>query len=302
MSRKRIFIIHNPTSGRRSADLMGSVVRELVSLGARVDIRVTEGPGHATELASKVTEDSQDCIVAAGGDGTVNEVLNGLVLLNPAPPLPAPPLGIIALGTANVLAIELGLPKSAAAIARILFEGPSRPLYPGLISCDTQPPRLFAQMAGVGLDARIVAGVSGALKRALGKGAYAIETLYQWLRGGLPSYQIDIDGVTYQAASMVVANGRHYGGRFVASPDADIGASGFEILLLGGSRLNMLSNTAALMTTGLSGARGVRVHKGMKINISGPSGEPVQADGDLMGRLPVIIEASSQPIMVIAGN
>ncbi|NQU56306.1 MAG: YegS/Rv2252/BmrU family lipid kinase [Rhodospirillales bacterium] len=297
MSRKRILIIDNPTSGRRSADFMGRVVSELVGLGVRVDIRVTEGPGHATQLAAAVEPDSQDCIVAAGGDGTVNEVLNGLAQLTDAPPL-----GIIALGTANVLAHELALPKKPAAIASVLFEGPLRMLYPGIIECQGQPPRLFAQMAGIGMDARIVAGVSGTLKRLLGKGAYGIETARQWLKGGLPAYQIDIDGVAHQAASMIIANGRLYGGRFMAAPDADIGTCGFDVLLLGGGRVEMLANTAALITNRLSRASGVRMLKGQKITISGPVGEPIQADGDLVGTLPVSIKATPQPIMVIAAD
>ena len=297
MSRKRILIIDNPTSGRRSANLLGRVVDELVGLGVRVDIRVTEGPGHATELAAAVPPDSQDCIVAAGGDGTVNEVINGLARLNRALPL-----GIIPLGTANVLAHELVLPKKPAAIADILFEGPLRTLYPGIIESGDRPPRLFAQMAGVGIDARIVAGVSGRLKRLFGKGAYGIEAARQWLKGDLPAYRIDIDGTPYQAASMIVANGKLYGGRFLVAPDADISTPGFQVLLLPGGRIDMLANTAALVTNRLSRSGGVRLLEGRKITILGPVGEPVQADGDLLGHVPLRIEASTQPLMVIAAN
>jgi diacylglycerol kinase (ATP) len=297
MSRKRVLIIHNPTSGRRSAAVMGAVVTHLTALGVRVDIRVTEFAGHATTLAAEVPVDSQDCIVAAGGDGTVNEVINGLACLD-APP----PLGILPLGTANVLAYELGLPKSAAGLAEILFDGKTRALYPGSILFEGQPERLFAQMAGVGMDARIVEGVSGPLKRFMGKGAYVIETARQWLKGGLPAYQIDIDGAPHQARSLIIANGRLYGGRFVAAPDADISQRGFDILLLKGGRLDMLGNTLALTCNRISSKSGVRLVKGQKITISGPVGEPVQADGDLMGTLPVTIEAAPQPLMIIAGQ
>ena len=297
MSRKRILIIHNPTSGGRSAVVMGAVVTHLTVLGARIDIRVTQSAGHATELAAEVPENSQDCIVAAGGDGTVNEVINGLAHLD-APP----PLGILPLGTANVLAHELGLPKTAAALAEILFNGKTRVLYPGSIHCEGQPERLFAQMAGVGMDARIVEGVSGPLKRFIGKGAYAYEAARQWLKGGLPAYQIDIDGVAQQACSLIIANGRLYGGRFVAAPDADLSQRGFDILLLKGGRIDMLANTLALTFNRLSRKNSVRVIKGQKITISGPVGEPVQADGDLMGRLPVTIEATAKPLIVIAGQ
>jgi len=294
MSRKRILIIHNPTSGRRNAEVMATVAVRLTDLGARVDIRVTEGSGHASELAAEVETDSQDCIIAAGGDGTVNEVMNGMIKLDAAPPL-----GIIPLGTANVLAHEIDLPLKAAGLARVLFEGPTRVLYPGIVNSAGESPRLFAQMTGAGLDARIVAGVNPALKRLFGKGAYGVETMAQWLRGGLPSYDICIDGEKFKAGSVIIANGKLYGGKFVAAPMADISTPGFQVLLLPGGRLAMLGNAAALFAGRLSQSRDVRVVTGHKISLNGPMGEPLQADGDLLGHLPVTVEASEKPVMVV---
>ncbi|MBL6932852.1 MAG: diacylglycerol kinase family lipid kinase [Rhodospirillales bacterium] len=295
MSRKRILIIHNPTSGRRRADFMASVAVALTGLGARVDIRVTEGFGHATQLAASLEPDTQDCIVAAGGDGTVNEVLNGLAKLEDAPPL-----GVIPLGTANVLALETAYPKKPADIARVLFAAPARPLFPGILRQNGSDKRLFALMVGVGLDARIVAGVSPSLKRLMGKGAYGIETAYQWLKGGLPDYDIAIDGKDYTAGSIIITNGRLYAGKFVVAPDADIGVSGFKVLLLKGNRTSILANAAAMAAGALSRKKGVRVIEAKEITISGPAGEPVQADGDLLGRLPVTIAAAAKPVMIIA--
>jgi diacylglycerol kinase (ATP) len=297
MSRKRILIIHNPTSGRRRADFMATVAVRLTDLGARVDIRVTQSAGHATELAAQVEPDTQDCIVAAGGDGTVNEVLNGLARLTDAPPL-----GVIPLGTANVLGLELGLPRKAAALAQVLFDGPTHDLYPGIMSREGGDARLFALMAGMGMDARIVAGVSSRLKRLIGKGAYACESMIQWFKGGLPDYHIDIDGVSFQAASIIITNGKLYAGRFVVAPDADISVSGFKVLLLKGGRLDMLGNTIAMLTNRLSRHGGVRMLDGCKITVSAPVGEPVQADGDMMGLLPVSIEAATKPVQVIAAK
>ncbi len=295
MSRKRALIIHNPTSGRRRTEFMTSVVTELSSLGVRVDIQITQHAGHATQLAAEVELDTQDCVIAAGGDGTVNEVLNGLADLNEAPPL-----GVIPLGTANVLAHETNMPKKPAEIARVLFDGRARPLYPGILKGEGQDVRLFALMAGIGLDARIVAGVNPGLKRLMGKGAYGFETARQWLKGGLPDYDIEIDGNSYKAASIIITNGRLYAGRFVIAPEADIGVRGFKILLLQGDRASMLGNAVAMTTGGLSRKTGVRIIDGQKITISDPAGEPVQADGDLLGNVPVTIEAAAKPVKIIA--
>jgi YegS/Rv2252/BmrU family lipid kinase len=295
MSRKRILIIHNPTSGRGRADFMSKVAVALTDLGARVDIVVTDHPGHGTELAARVEPDSQDAIVAAGGDGTINEVLNGLYAQ-----VNAPPMGIIPLGTANVLALELGIAGKPAVIARILYDGPIRNIYPGIIKRKGQPDRLFAMMAGVGLDARIVAGVSSTLKRFIGKGAYIIEAAWQWLRRRLPDYDLEIDKAPYKAGSVIITNGRLYAGHFEIAPDADLGASGFKILLLKGSRGQLLGNGIAMAGNFLARKKGVRMLSSTKIVLAGPSGEPLQADGDLVTQLPVTIEASKKSVKVIS--
>jgi diacylglycerol kinase (ATP) len=297
MSRKRILIIHNPTSGRRRVDFMSRVAVALTDLGAQVDIVVTDHPGHGIELAARVEPDSLDAIVAAGGDGTINEVLNGL-----SAQVDAPPMGIIPLGTANILALELGIAGKPAAIARILYDGPVRNIYPGIIKRKGQPDRLFAMMAGIGLDARIVAGVSSTLKRFIGKGAYIIEAAWQWLRRRLPDYDLEIDKVPYKAGSVIITNGRLYAGHFEIAPDADLGASGFKILLLKGSRGQLLGNAIAMSGNFLARKKGVRMLDGTKIVLAGPSGEPLQADGDLVAQLPVTIEASIKPVKVISYN
>ena len=297
MSRKRILIIHNATSGRRRADFMRKVALALTDLGAQLDIVETDHPGHGSELAAKVEPDSQDGIVAAGGDGTINEVMNGLSVH-----VDAPPMGIIPLGTANVLALELGIAGKPAAIARILYEGPIRNIYPGIIKSKEQPDRLFAMMAGVGLDARVVAGVSSTLKRFIGKGAYIIEAARQWLKSRLPYYDLEINKAPYKAGSVIITNGKLYGGRFEIAPNADLRTYGFQVLLLKGSRGELLGNAVALAMNFLARQKGVRKLSGTKIVLSGPSGEPLQADGDLVAHLPVTIEASIRPIKVISCN
>jgi diacylglycerol kinase (ATP) len=297
MSRKRILIIHNPTSGRRNANFMSKVAVALTDLGARVDIMVTEHSGHGTEISARVEPDSQDAIVAAGGDGTINEVLNGL-----STQVNAPPMGIIPLGTANVLALELGIAGKPIAIARILYEGPIKNIYPGIIKREGQPDRLFAMMAGIGLDARIVAGVSSTLKKFIGKGAYIVEAAWQWLREKLPDYDLEIDKSHYKAGSVIITNGRLYAGHFEIAPNADLGTCGLKFLLLNGSRLQLLGNAIALAGNFLARKKDVRILGGTKIMLAGPSGEPLQADGDLVAQLPVTIEASIKPVKIISYN
>src|SRR3546814_9912518 len=147
-------------------------------------------------------------LVAAGGDGTINGVVNGLAG-------GGVPLALLPLGTANVLAAEIGLEESPAGIVRAILRGPAVPIHLGDVNG-----RHFTLMAGIGLDADVVAAVNPRLKRATGKFAYAVATLQRWLRYRRHRFRIEIDGVPHEAAAAVVANGRYYAGRFVCAGEA----------------------------------------------------------------------------------
>ena len=180
-------------------------------------------------------------------------------------------MGIIPLGTANVLALELGIAGKPIAIARILYDGPVRNIYPGIIKREGQPDHLFAMLAGTGLDARIVAGVSSTLKKFIGKWAYILEAAWQWLRKRLPDYDLEIDKAPYKAGSVIITNGRLYAGRFEVAPDADLGTYGLKFLLLKGSRLQLLGNAIALAGNFLARKKGVRMLGGTEIVLAGPT-------------------------------
>src|SRR5260370_5334592 len=121
---RRLLVIYNPTAGSRARRRLAGWIACLERLGAAVSLRETTAPRHAEALARTADPASVDAVVAAGGDGTINEAVNGLA----GSPLP---LGILPLGTANVLAGEIGLPRQAMALARILAFAPARPVWPG---------------------------------------------------------------------------------------------------------------------------------------------------------------------------
>ena len=157
--RQRILVIHNPTAGSSARTKLRRFVELLSEDGAEVAVRATAGPGDATAIAAAAGDGKWDAIVAAGGDGTVNEIVNGLGPNSPS-------LGILPLGTANVLALELGLPVAAPDAARLIARGGVRQLYFAAIEG-----RRFVMMAGVGFDARVVdavasSGFPGFLARA----------------------------------------------------------------------------------------------------------------------------------------
>ncbi len=157
--RRDLCIIHNPTAGRRRTRFYDAVAAALEERGCRLTVRETSGPESATELARAAAAEPFEAVVAAGGDGTINEVVNGLA----GAPMP---LGLIPLGTANVLAAEIGLPRRPESVAAALIEGALRSAYIGRANG-----RAFAMMAEVGFNAHVVHGIDLGLKRWVGRAA-----------------------------------------------------------------------------------------------------------------------------------
>jgi len=297
---RRLLIIRNPTAGRRGGLFVGTLHR-LRALGCQIEVRETVAPGDAEAWARDSAAAGYDVVVAAGGDGTIREVINGLVGI-PA----APPLAILPLGTANVLAVEIGLSSDPAALAEMIATGKGRPICLGRIRGQTGRGTVFTAMAGVGFDAHVVAGISLGLKRIIGKGAYVAEALRQLGSFRFPCYQVVADGRAYEAASVIVANGRHYAGRYVCAPAAAIAVPLLHVCLFdSGGPLAALRYMAALQTGRLEARPDYRIVPTRQVTISAPAGEPVQADGDIVAHLPVEIDVVSgalRLVMPLGGN
>lgn len=294
--RRRLQVVLNPVAGRRNRALVLGVLQHLRARGLEVALRETSGPGDASALAQEAARESQkgagaDLLVVAGGDGTINEATNGLVAGGRPGPGSALPMAIIPLGTANVLAHEIGLTPRTDHVAETIAAGPIRRVSLGRAHSEDATPRCFILMAGVGFDAHVVEGVDLALKRRIGKGAYVWESLRQIVGFKFPTYRIDIDGREVTASSAIIANARSYAGPFVAAPDADLGRPGFHVLLFQrGGALAVARSAIALFRNKLHALPEVTLVEGRRIRIEGPSGDPVQGDGDTLTRLPVEIE------------
>jgi diacylglycerol kinase (ATP) len=296
-ARRRLLVVFNPTAGRRRQGRLAATLRHLESAGCDLALRETTARGDAErfarEAAALTNGAAADLFVVAGGDGTINEAVNGLIAARNGVPLPA--LAVVPLGTANVLAQEIGLSTAPAAIARDIAAGLPRAIHIGSANG-----RCFTMMAGVGFDAHVVAGVSPALKRRLGKLAYVLESLRQLFRFGFPRYRVTIDGSVHDAASVIVAKGHFYGGRFVCAPEARLEAPEFQVCLFErGGRWNAIRYALALALGRLPRLGDYRIVSGRSVVIEGPPGDPVQGDGDIIARLPVCIELVSQPLRVV---
>jgi len=285
---RRLLLIFNPAAGGNRRARFDRVVAALGALPCTVSIVETAAPGDAEKLARNVVPGQVDVVVACGGDGTVNEIMNGLVGKELA-------LGIVPLGTANVLAEEIDLPHDPRMIAAALVTGPVRTVHAGRANG-----RRFAMMAGVGFDAAVVHGVSLKLKRWIGPLAYVWESLRQVARYDFPSHDVTIDGVPFRAVSMVACKGRRYGGPFIAAPRASLGEAAFHVVLMNGRGWwSVLRYSFALMLGRLDAWRDVQFVLGREVVVSGAVGLPVQADGDIIATLPLRIALDPDPIRLV---
>jgi len=272
-------VIYNPTAGRRRRRKLDAVVDALTQRGVQVTLRATTCRGDAERLAGEASSADFDRLVIAGGDGTINEAINGLRDHSL-------PIALVPLGTANVLAAELDLPRDAAALADAIAIGIPRQVSIGRVNG-----RAFTMMAGVGFDAYVVSHVSLRLKRAVGKLAYVIETLRQLQRHRPVMYDVVVDGKPYRASSVIVANGRFYGGRFVCAPKARLDSADFQACLFGrAGRWAVIRYALALLVGRLHRLADVTIVPARQVEVAAPVGDPVQGDGDTLAVLPARIE------------
>ncbi len=288
---RRVLIIVNPDAGRAAAKRrhLGGVVAALQALGCAVEIREAPRAGDAENLARNA-EPEFDVIVAAGGDGTIAAVVNGLAA---APRT----LAILPLGTANVLAAEIGLPRRAAALAQVIAEAPALPVWPGRIDG-----RLFLTSAGSGFDADVVAAVDRRLKRRIGKAAFVWAALTCLFRYRERRLIVTADGVEHRASEVIATTGPLYAGRFVIAPEARLDEPVLHLVLLQqGGRGDVLRHYLAMLTGRLPRARGVTIITAREVTIAEEAGAPVQVDGDAAARLPIGLGVAERPIPLVGG-
>ncbi len=297
--RRHVVVIYNPKAGQRRYPLFSAVIAWLEARGVKVTVLETGARGdaeafarHARQHSLMHTEDAPDAVVAAGGDGTINEVVNGMSGGDL-------PLAILPLGTANVLAAEIGLEVKAEAIADTIWRGPAISARLG----DVNGHR-FTLMAGVGLDADVVASVDTKVKAWLGKGAYVLTTLHQLATYRPHYYRVAVDGETYRAASVVVAKAHYYGGTFICAPDARLDEDMLHVCLFErAGRWNAIRYAANMMSGRLPKTAGYRIVRTRSVSIwaeeGAYSGDPVQADGDIVTNLPASISLSPGPLKLV---
>jgi len=288
-----IMVIFNPTAGAKRRRRLARFLAALEAKRMIFDLRTTEAAGDAFTLAREANAGNYGAVVVAGGDGTINEAVNGLLQEEGRSKVP---LGLLPLGTANILARELGLPKNPEAAAEIVAKGASRRLAVGQAN-----DRHFVLMVGIGFDAAVVANLDLGLKRRLHQGAYVLEVIRQIWCFDYPRYKVTVAGETYEARSLIATKVRHYGGPFVIAPGADAADARLHLCLFeAGSVVTAAGYAIAFLRGNLHRARGVRMIEATAAEVEGPLGQPVQSDGDVVTQLPLRLGVAANALEVLA--
>lgn len=289
-------LISNPHAGRggaRRAREVSSFCTAMNALGIEIEVMNTTAPGEATMLAARAAENGASTIIISGGDGTINEALQGLVGIHAR-------LAIWPRGTANVLARELGIPTNQSKVVEIIARANTKKIYPGCaIQEETGERRYFFLMAGIGLDASVVKGVSPRLKRRIGKAAFWYSGL-EHLAGWQPiPFEIEVEGLSVTATFAAIGKGSLYGGGLSVTPRARLDQPEFEICIMSAqSRLRYLRLLPTVVRGGIANdIRDVRFIRTSRARVTGHVA--VQVDGELIGQPPMAFEVATEPIEII---
>ena len=290
MGDRKTIIIGNPNAGRiRHRDHLKLYAEILRAGGLDVEVWPTERPQHATELATLA---GSRLVVAAGGDGTVNEVVNGLES--------DATLGILPFGTANVLARELGLPLKAEVACKRILSGRESRIDVGVATNHEGVERRFTCMAGIGLDAHVVGEVTPRLKRFLKALAFPLAAFKVYFEGDLPMLHIEHGDDTYLAQFAIVANGQYYGGAFRTAEDAALTTGKLEVVLVERVSWLLRPDVLARILAKKPLDRSMRSFTARELCATSPGVQvPVQLDGEVWGRLPMSFRIEPAALKVV---
>jgi YegS/Rv2252/BmrU family lipid kinase len=282
---KSSIIICNPAAKSSSDKKIERASHFLKSRGHNVELFFTERRGHAENLARQAVKVSPMLIIAAGGDGTFNEVVNGIAGSEI-------PMAILPLGTTNVLAKELHIPEDVDGALEVAIKGNPKTISLGKITAArhlSPVTRYFILMAGIGFDGEAVFNVNETLKKYSGQGSYIYSGVRTLFRYKPDKVVFHIDGKTFSGYTAIIGKSAKYGGNFRITPDVKITDPFFYVCLFKGKkRLDILKYVFGIIAGKHLRFKDVDYIKAKTIEADDSA--HVQIDGDYFGKTPVKIE------------
>ncbi|MFQ3577489.1 MAG: diacylglycerol kinase family protein [Verrucomicrobiia bacterium] len=282
---KDVFVIHNPAAkGHKSARLADEIRR----LSPRIVLRSSDQPDGARKLAEHAVREGFHTIVAAGGDGTINEVVNGIADSKVR-------FGLLPSGTMNVFASELGLPSGLADCWEIIEYGATRRVDLGMANG-----HYFVQLAGIGLDAQIVQQTDPETKRTLGPLSYIMSAAVVAARTP-PRLVAEAEGRgEVEGSFILIGNGRFYGGPFVLFQDAKIDDGLLDVLVFHSlGYFDILRYLTEVLVGKHTEMGEVDYFQTRCISVVREEGVPFEVDGELAGAVPVTFSAAPLQLEVL---
>ena len=284
---KSALVIANPISGAgRGAKIAKALARELEAAGLRVEVRLTAVRGDASRFAAQA---QADAVISVGGDGTLNEVLRGLRD-------PLTPVGVLPLGTANVLALDLGLSADPVRAARTILAGHRVKLDTAVVHGE-----LSFLVVGVGFDGQAVRAVERRRRGPISKFTYVkagLETLWDYRE---PKLEVELDGERLPGSFgwILVSNVIHYGGLFRLAPDRELGDGLWEVYLFERAARRHLFVHGIRALFGRLPAKGATRRRARHVRVSSADPVPAQADGDSRGETPIEIDVRGPQFWIL---
>ncbi len=272
-------IIFNPKARSEKSRDLADVLREIAP---EAELRMTEAKGGARDLAAQAALEGFRVVAAAGGDGTVNEVANGLAGTGVA-------LGVLPIGTMNVFSKEHDLPDKLDAAWSVIRAGNQREI--DLLAANETH---FIQLAGVGFDAQVVKETTWESKKSLGPLSYLISAAQIAARTP-PKLVVEAGGMKSEGSFVLIGNGRYYGAKLVLFPKARVDDGMLDVLIFKNiGYLDIAKYLAGVLMGRHTGMDGVEYFQVAEATVRSEQEVPVEVDGELSGALPVTFRVAGK--------
>lgn len=280
-----ILVIMNPAArSERGLERL----KALGAFGPKVVIAKSTAVGDAQEIAAQAVHQGFKTVVAAGGDGTINEVVNGIAGSDVT-------LGVLPIGTMNVFASELGVSSKVREAWEIIQAGHTREIDLGQAN-----DRHFVQLAGAGLDAQVVKETPTDMKRELGPLAYLLSTAQVVGRKPL-QLSVEADGQKVDGCFMLLGNGRYYGGRLEFFQNARLDDGLLDVLVFGkAGYLDLARYFGTMLFKQHTNLSDVTYLQAKTVKVTSEEEVPVELDGELVSTLPVTFSIAPRKLRVLA--
>lgn len=286
--RRRALVIANPIAGRgHGRKVAGEVVQGLERLGVRAELHLTSGPGDGRARV-RCMEPDTDLVVSVGGDGTLREVFDGLTDERV-------PVGVLPMGTANVLSLDLGLPRDVDRALEVMCAGKTVTLDMASVNG-----HLSFLVCGIGVDGQIVRELEAHRTGPITKWSYVAATLRALRDYEAPELTVELDGEPQDGkfGLCLIANIIHYGGVMKLSAERVLDDGRFEVYLFDRASLPRLAAIAARgLLKDLTGA--CRVETARRVRVTAERPAPYQVDGDYRGETPVDFEVLDRRFRIL---